>query len=825
MDVGKSIVAATVFLTLCSAAAAQQGTGTRDPNWFNKVLAREAQPMAERVLASDDGAFKTRVAAEALAQPKPSGRGYYVQLNLGTEVPMECWIYPTGHDVAATHRVFSERLFRSIVQNQGPIDLRKIQRLDAGVFDGHLYQALDWLYRVKSRRGSTLSGQIKLLAALKGEASVHCLQNEAGYAKTFERVFRGLVNRLEIAAAASEPYYQEAMTVIMSGQRVGGGQVTFTRDQAGRTRISERNFLLVPADQTTLVANDTYEVQLSSADGRLIKEITSSSNNGEVSTRLVLERAGEEGWKVSGKSRSKDFATMLEPKVLPSALGEMLLMRQFIAGAEAGDRKAYSDWSATDDPSTFTVVQVQVKERTADGVAARLDLGSEVLDAVFDQSGSVKLATLNLGEVELKLQRVHTRGALDARSEPQAPEAAPPAAAAEMKGEEGETQDPSWFDQLLAREAEAMEEHPVTSDDGVFRTRVAAELAQPPELIDGDYYVQLNVGSDTPMECWVYPEGHDMAASHRAFSAAIFANIAENQGEVEKQAIQRIDAGVFGAHPYLALDWLYRIKSPRGPLAGQLKLVAGYNGDSSVHCIHNEAGFGKTFERVFRGFVGRLEIESAAEAPYYQLILLARLHNINLGVVRKTFTRTESGNTKIVEGFSALVPLSTESVAGRDTYNIQMSSPDGRLLTEVDVASENGELTTHLTLEPSDDGAWKVSGTNDSNEYQGSTEPREMFSNLGQQQQLREFLAEAGAGDEKTFWDWSSGDDPSAFSETRFVVQERTADGIAVRLHQGSEQMDAILDAGAAIKSATLTTEGVEMQFERLYIEGSLPAP
>lgn len=65
MGVLKSLVV-SVSLILCAAgpgAEAQEGQKTRDPNWFDKVLTREAEPDAERLLASDDGTFRTRVAA------------------------------------------------------------------------------------------------------------------------------------------------------------------------------------------------------------------------------------------------------------------------------------------------------------------------------------------------------------------------------------------------------------------------------------------------------------------------------------------------------------------------------------------------------------------------------------------------------------------------------------------------------------------------------------------------------------------------------------------------------------------------------------------
>ena len=46
-------------------------------------------------------------------------------------------------------------------------------------------------------------------------------------------------------------------------------------------------------------------------------------------------------------------------------------------------------------------------------------------------------------------------------------------------------------------------------------------------LWDGNYFVQLNVRAGLPMECWIYPGGHDMAATHRALSGNAFHPLAE----------------------------------------------------------------------------------------------------------------------------------------------------------------------------------------------------------------------------------------------------------------------------------------------------------
>lgn len=819
----QSISAAVLSLTLCATVGAQDGSGSRDPNWFKKVLAREAEPLQEQVLASEAGGFTTRVAARVASPPKAAGKGYYVQLDLGTDVPMQCWIYPKGHDIASALRTYSDRVFESIARNQGTVDLKEIQRIDAGAFGPYPYLALDWLYRVTSARGS-FSGQIKLIAGYKLNASAHCLHNEAGYLRTFTKAFYGLLANLEVEGNARAPYYQEVMAVSMNGLRMGGAHLTMTRDKDGNTRVGERTFFLAPARDETVTADDSNQIQWSTPNGRLTRMVDKSGSNGKQNRLLALDQKADGGWQVSGTYKSNKLQRSLKPQVLPSALGQMLLLSQFVAEAQPGDKKAYWEWSPSTDPAQFSPVNIEVTGRTTNGVAARMQMEGELIDVIVDVNGSLKSAILDMGGASLGLQRVYIEGSLDARSGAEAPAPAPPPADDQFQVVKGDPQDPNWFDKLLAREAEPLPERPVATEDGVLETRVAAEIMSAPQIMEGDYFLQLDLGGDAPMECWLYPEGHDMAASQRAFSEALFEHIGETQGELQMKAIQRIDAGVFGAHPYLALDWLYRVQSSQGPLAGQLKLLTAHNRGASAHCFHNEAGYAKTFERIFRGLVDNLEVANASPEPYFELVQSISMNDLKLGVARIAFVPTESGNTRITEVSTAVLPISTEAVAARDTYNVQISSPRGRLLKEVDIASQDGELTTQLTLDATEDGGWTVSGTYDSKDFSATPEPKGLLSGLGQRWMFREFLASASPGDETTYWEWSSNPDPGVFTENRIQVGERTEDGIAAHFVLGDSEVQGILDSDATIKSATIQVNGVELQLERLYVAGELPS-
>ena len=419
----RTLLPVTSLLALCAATqGAPQATSEdqpqsapQEPNAFVELLDREAEPLKGVRVASEDGRVKTLVAG-VVDELEPFDGEYFLQPDIGTETPMECWIYPKGHDLAAWHQRFSEQAFQAIAQHYGEIEARAIERIDAGVFGAHPYLALDWLYRVKTREGALAAGQIKHLAAIKGDASVYCRHNETGYRESFTRVFRGLVESLEVLDTSPEPYYQEVMTVSLATAPTGVATITMTLDEDGNTRIVERMALLILVDQQTIVANDSYNVQFSTPEGLLLDELEVDSVNGEVTSRLRLESSAEEGWKVSGTWSGEEVESSLGGQELMSVLGQRLALSRFLARGRRSGVTKFADWSSDADPKALTEIGVQILGAVMDGVETQFDLGARTMDAVLDENASPRSATISMGSLNMKLTRVFVRGELPSKS-------------------------------------------------------------------------------------------------------------------------------------------------------------------------------------------------------------------------------------------------------------------------------------------------------------------------------------------------------------------------------------------------------------------------
>ncbi|HET9693919.1 MAG TPA: hypothetical protein VFP48_06015, partial [Steroidobacteraceae bacterium] len=135
-------------------------------------------------------------------------------------------------------------------------------------------------------------------------------------------------------------------------------------------------------------------------------------------------------------------------------------------------------------------------------------------------------------------------------------------------------EEPTWLTEARAREGKLTEAKPFKSKDGALTGRLPAKLRNKVVLEDQVYYLEVDVGTETPVSCEVLLEGFDLARMLRSTANLTFERLADMQGAIDAKTVERVDAGVIGANPFIAVDWAYRTQTGRGPMLGGLKQVA-----------------------------------------------------------------------------------------------------------------------------------------------------------------------------------------------------------------------------------------------------------
>lgn len=390
-----------------------------------------------------------------------------------------------------------------------------------------------------------------------------------------------------------------------------------------------------------------------------------------------------------------------------------------------------------------------------------------------------------------------------------------------------DAQDPSGIRAALAREADPIEPRPLVAPDGGFRALVAAEIVSPPTLAEEatTYYTQLNIGSSVPMECTFYIEAQDLASSLSANSSLMFDFLAQRFDEIVGREIEKVDAGAVDGSPYLALSWLYRGRKGNDVSMGQVKQRVGNRGAGSVYCGHNEAGYSQAFARAFDSILASLQWAEPSAIPFYAEVIVTEVQGRRFGVARSTLTWDEDGDVRAEESLSMLLPVDTQTFSTTDSYSIDFSTPEGRLINQLEIETQQGEITTNLDFDPAEDGSWTVSGIFQGKELSAQIEPQELLSAYGQALAVRDFLKDPQAKGELSLPSWIPDADPTTIQPVTMDFGERTDQGISVKINMGPILMDALTDNQGSILSANIELGAITMTLRRIHVEGSLPTP
>lgn len=382
--------------------------------------------------------------------------------------------------------------------------------------------------------------------------------------------------------------------------------------------------------------------------------------------------------------------------------------------------------------------------------------------------------------------------------------------------------EPTWLVEARAREAEPAPAHWIKAPDGFFRARVPARLASPIESDGEGYSLRFDVAGESAIECSVQRDELDLAGSLAGISEATFELLAQNLGPIEARRIERVDAGSFAESPFLALDWMYRVRSDGSAQVGQVKHLLATKVGRSIYCHHNEVGYADTFRRVAGALVRSIEYRKPAvpRSAYTQISTLA-IRGMRVGVEYTTLA--PDGQDKRIDVRTALlVPVTADTLQASDSFNIEFVRPDGSLINQALIESQNGELVTQLQLDPVKRGSWSVSGTFQrkpiSSDLRGAP-----ASWLGETLALRTTLARSGGPGKLTLQRWLPQADPTQLmDETLSIERQLDADRFAAKFEAAGVAADLVVDRTGSVASGSIEMGFSKVEVERIFVDGKI---
>lgn len=213
------------------------------------------------------------------------------------------------------------------------------------------------------------------------------------------------------------------------------------------------------------------------------------------------------------------------------------------------------------------------------------------------------------------------------------------------------------------------------------------------------------IGGTQPVSCVVFREAIDLANALRQ----ALANARQENPDV---AIHGLDAGFVGDVPYLDLQALYVVGPAEHRAVGHLKLRAFNAREHGFLCIHDEPGYGATFDRATRPL---LEAPRENPAPLRYLVSVAG-HSFGWMTVH---TRTEGASTIETNFTSLLVPRGRQELIASDEATVDHANRAGELTEEHIVRVHDGADSTYTVRRVGAARRYHVEGRHDGHDLAG----------------------------------------------------------------------------------------------------------
>lgn len=383
-----------------------------EPQWLKDARAREGKTMSKSEFKSKDKWLKATVPAKAVGTIEMSDDSYTVELDIGAPSPIYCEILPENIDMADMLRGTADLTLAQVEEAQGKIEVREIEKLDAGAYGNVPYLAATWVYTANAGKGP-MAGGLKQISMIKNGVGIYCAHVDLGFTKTFQSVVVALANTLETAAPATTPYYHEIAAMTLGTMKCGIAVSTLTRDADGDTVARQMTAMLMPGAAKNAVSQDAVHTEFIDAEAQLFNAVHVVSSNGELTTNLALKPKDGE-WIVEGDLQGKKVSVKLARDSEPGTwVAQALALRRILAAPNAvGAEHSIPLWTAAD-PAKLTDSKAKVLAKIdATHYHALGTAGPMTADMTLDAtSGMVTTAELRIGPQKVKVERVYVNGA------------------------------------------------------------------------------------------------------------------------------------------------------------------------------------------------------------------------------------------------------------------------------------------------------------------------------------------------------------------------------------------------------------------------------
>jgi hypothetical protein len=300
------------------------------------------------------------------------------------------------------------RFIRLVKEGSKEIAIQSIAPVEAGAIGETPYIMVEVSYTKGSPTG-LLGGLVKMIVRPDADAPLLCFHDEVGYRATFKRVTQGLARALKVSKPSPPPELVEIQITRLGELPVGFDRRTVTTDAHGDKIDQTIGCLLMPRSPQEAAGSDHLSTERSDARGRLLAIDVVEAEGEEIGTQINLTRDGAgRAYRFKGKHAGKEISGHFKSKEregLPSALLVADRLRTTLLAGRSTEIKSqeYHASLAPDRPVEVTY------RRAGEARDVTMTLGQMELTGRLDEQGFVEAASMSLGGMALRQERVLIR--------------------------------------------------------------------------------------------------------------------------------------------------------------------------------------------------------------------------------------------------------------------------------------------------------------------------------------------------------------------------------------------------------------------------------
>lgn len=275
---------------------------------------------------------------------------------------------------------------------------------------------------------------------------------------------------------------------------------------------------------------------------------------------------------------------------------------------------------------------------------------------------------------------------------------------------------------IFSREKEDLK---VVEGDFGFSALADAPLQIEPDGNDG-YKLLIPIGTEAPIYCFV----SENINTPDAYLKEIFDKIRSNQA-IQKSSIGSIRSDLISNYPFLFLDIQYLTKNR---LYGRVKTLAISTLNVSAYCLHDEAGYYKTFSNVLASLFRSeyfLEHKKRSKEKYQSHQIDAMMLNGTPVGFMETYTRRKDDThiQNLVFQSMLFVQKGNRIIPENSLYNITSLASTGELEHAEYFSYHDNQSRYEIELGKTDTNTYKVKGKLGKEEIQKTLNTRSPLLN------------------------------------------------------------------------------------------------